>query len=205
MADAARHEAVLFDLGGVVFDVDSDRLLHYVAQTLGKTFEDVERVIYDPKLLLPFELGTISPQAYYEGLRERLGLGWPYEQFVRMWNGLFTPKPDVVNLIGRLSRGYKLLALTNTNDLHIRYIRQSFPALGVFHDWIASSDVGMRKPMPEIYALALQRAGTKPERAIYIDDRPELVEAGRRAGLHAIRFESGSQLEEELKRLGVAV
>jgi HAD superfamily hydrolase (TIGR01509 family) len=79
------------------------------------------------------------------------------------------------------------------------------PSLTVFDHWVASCEVGLRKPDPQIYLLALRQAGVGARAAIYVDDRPELIEAGRGAGLTAIRFESGPQLEQELRAVGVNV
>jgi putative hydrolase of the HAD superfamily len=196
---------ILFDLGGVVVDVESDRLVHEVAQLLGRSFEEVQAAIYHEELLLPFELGRIGAAAYYEGLQRRLGLPWTFERFVAAWNGIFTENRDVTRAIGRLHARCALTALSNTNELHLRHIKASFSSLSVFRDWVASCEVGLRKPDPQIYRVALDRAGVPAEAAVYVDDRPELVEAGRRVGLRAIRFENGRQLVRDLKDAGCAI
>jgi len=197
------HDLVIFDLGGVVVEVESDRLVHQIAQLLGRTFEEVQAHVYHPELLLPLELGRIKPQAYYEGLKRQLGLSWTYEQFIRAWNGMLSENRDVIWILQRLSTRHKLLALSNTNILHIEHIKGAIPSLTLFNYWVMSYEVGLRKPDPEIYRLALQRAGVKPEAAVYIDDRPELVEAGRSAGLTAIRFQNSRQLEQDLQAVGL--
>lgn len=199
------YDVVMFDLGGVALEVESDRLVHQAAQLAGKTFEEVQRAIYDEELLLPFELGQISAHAYFEGLKKRLRLTWSYEQFVKAWNGIFNENRDVTQLMPRLRKRHKLLALTNTNVLHLAHIKTMFPALAIFDHWVASCEIGMRKPEPEIYAFAAKQAGVRPEAAIYIDDRPELVEAGRSAGLKAIRYENGEQLIREFRALGIEI
>ena len=194
---------VIFDVGGVMVDVESDRLVHQVAQLLGRPFEEVQQAIYHEKLLLPFELGRISPPAYYEGLKKRLKLRWTYERFVRAWNDIFRENADVTEILQRLRKRHRLIALTNTNLLHLDYIKASFPALSVLEDWVASCDVGLRKPDPEFYRLALARSGVRASQAVYVDDRPELVEAGRGVGLTAIRFENSRQLEQDLQTVGL--
>ncbi len=199
------YQLVLFDLGGVVVEVESDRLVHQVAQLLGRPFEEVQQAIYHEELLLPFELGRISATAYYEGLKKRLTLRWTYEQFVRNWNGIFTENTDVTILMQRLRKRHRLMALTNTNALHLDHIKASFPSLAVLEDWVASCDVGLRKPDPQFYFLALERARVRPSEAVYVDDRPELVEAGRAIGLTAVRFENGRQLEQDLQAIGFNV
>jgi len=199
-------ELVFFDLGGVVVEVESDRLVHQVSQLLGRSFEDVQEVVYHQELLLPFELGHISGPVYYEGLKQRLSLPWTYEQFASAWNGIFSENREVLRIMERLTAQHTLMALTNTNALHLQHIKTTIPALSsFFHDWVASCDVGFRKPDPEIYRLALKRGGVRPESVVYIDDRPELVEAGRRVGLHAIRFENSEQLTTELRSFGITL
>ena len=199
------YPLVIFDLGGVVVELGSDRLVHQVSQLIGRSFEDVQEAVYHPELLLPLELGHISPQEYYEGLRDTLKLPWTYDQFVRFWNDTLSENTEVIEIVRRLHQGHRLMALTNTNVLHLQYIKTQFPSLSIFHDWVASCEVGLRKPDPKIYRLAVGRGGVQPQAAIYVDDRPELVEAGRAAGLQTIRFESGRQLEHELRSLGLAL
>ena len=116
-----------------------------------------------------------------------------------------TENRDVVAILRRLHQRYRLIALSNTNELHITHIRTSIPSLAIFDDWVVSCDVGFRKPDPEIYSIALQRGGVRAQSTIYVDDRPELVDAGRAVGLAAIRFENSQQLEDELRAIGVNI
>lgn len=199
------YELVLFDLGGVTVDFEADRLVHQVSQLAGRPFDEVQQVVYDAQLLGPLERGQVKPEIYYEGLRAKLGLLWSYEQFVRAWNDILREKPDVTAFMPRLRKRHKLMALTNTNTLHLAYMKATMPALAIFDDWIASCEVGHCKPDPRIYQTALDRAGVEPKKAVYIDDRPELVQAGRDLGLTAIRFESSAQLAEELRAVGLNI
>ena len=200
---SASYQLVIFDLGGVAVEFEADRLVHQVSQLLGRSFDEVQQAVYHPELLLPFELGRISPQTYYEGLKGKLRLPWTYPQFVRAWNDIFTENVDVTRIMRQLSRRHRLIALTNTNALHLQYLRTTVPSLSVFEDWVASCDVGLRKPDPQMYRLALDRARVEARHAVYVDDRPEMAEAGRRVGLQAIRFEHSRQLEQDLRAAGL--
>lgn len=197
------YELVLFDLGGVVVEVESDRLIHQVSQLIGRSFEQVQKVVYHEELIIPLELGHISASVYYDGLKRRLKLPWSYEQFTAAWNGIVSENRDVTWIMERLRKRHTLIALSNTNELHIEYVKRTMPSLVVFHDWVASYQVGLRKPDPQIYQLALERAGVRAERAVYVDDRPELVDAGRSVGMKAVRFENSQQLEQDLQSIGL--
>ncbi len=198
-------DLVLCDIGGVVLDLESERLIHQMAQVLACPFEEISTAIYDDQLLLPLELGRISPQQYYDSLTAKLRLPWSFEQFSGAWNGVLIENPAVVRILERLGRAHRLVALTNTNVLHLAHIKATFPSLAVFQGWIASCEVGCRKPDPAIYRLAVDRCGVPAHAAVYIDDRPEMVQAGRAAGLSAVRFENDRQLEQALGALGLAV
>ena len=197
-----RYSLVICDVGGVMVHFDTDRIIHQVSQLVHRSFEEVQQAIYHQDLLLPFELGRIRPQAYYQGLKDTLQIPWTYEQFVRIWNDIFSENRDVVWVVERLRARHRLLALTNTNELHLAYLKAAMPSLSLFEMVIASCEVGLRKPDPQMYFLALERAGVYPRDAVYIDDRPELVDAGRSVGLVGIRFENSQQLEHDLRQIG---
>lgn len=200
-----KYELALFDLGGVALEVQSDYLIHQVSQLVGKSFDEVHEEIYHPEWLLPLEVGKISGEDYFKHLKEKLSLSWNYEQFMRSWNGILSEKKDVIDLMKRLSLQLRLMALTNTNELHLQHIKANVTSLAFFEEWIASCDIGHRKPEPEIYHSALQKAGVEAYQTIYVDDRPEMVEGGRAIGLTAIRFESAAQLNDDLEKLGIAL
>ena len=61
----------------------------------------------------------------------------------------------------------------------------------------------MRKPYKEIYELLLNRFDILADTAVYIDDNERNLKPPREMGLHTILFKSPSQLEEELKELGI--
>lgn len=197
------YRLIIFDLGGVVVECETDRVIHQVSYLAGRPLDEVHQAVYLDELLLPFELGRISAHAYYQGLKDRLNIPWTYEQFVRSWNDMIREKPEITALLPKLSRQCRLIVLSNTNELHLNHIRASYPAMAAFEEWIASCNVGLRKPDPEIYHLALRRCGVAAQKAIYIDDRPELSEAGRALGLASIRFENKAQFERELRALGL--
>ena len=71
----------------------------------------------------------------------------------------------------------------------------------VFDDLIISAEIGLMKPDPRIYQLALERLGAKPEEAVFLDDFRRNVEAARSIGMAAIHFTQPEQALDELKEL----
>lgn len=192
------YRAILCDLGGVMVDLEPDQLIRQVSQLIGRSFNEVQKAVYDPRLLLPFEVGKITPEAYHEGLCERLQLPWNFPQFTRAWNDVLGERASMTELFSHLKQKLKLVVLSNTNALHLQHIREVLRFSEIFHAWVASCEVACRKPDALIYELALKRAGVSTEEVLYVDDRPEMVEAGRAAGIEAVRFTSVEQFKQEL-------
>ena len=198
------YSVVFFDLGGVVVDVDSDRLMLQVAQLVGKSLDEVQAAVYSKELMVPFETGHLTPKQFYEGLKARLGLPWSYELFEKTWSAIFTEKQDVTRIMERLRKYHRLVTLSNTNVLHVDWLKKNIPAMTLlFHDWVTSCETGFRKPDVRIYETALKQAGVRAHEAVYIDDRLELVDAGRSLGIKSIHFIDSHQLEHDLQAMGL--
>jgi epoxide hydrolase-like predicted phosphatase len=96
-------------------------------------------------------------------------------------------RPEVVDTIGRLrGEGYLTALLTNNARELAPLWRPLLPLDELFDVVIDSSDVGMRKPDPRIYRLALSRLGVEPERTVFLDDAPGNVAGAIAVGMQAI-------------------
>lgn len=197
------YEAVIFDLGGVVVECETDQLLYWISSLSHRPLDEVQEIVYDPALLGAFELGRISPEAFYDGLLQRLPFPWTYSQFVRAWNSILKEHAPVTTLMQQLHSRYRLMALSNTNVLHLEYMTSTISSLSVFEKIVASCEVGLRKPDPQIYQLALEQSALRPDQAVYIDDRVEFVKAGHSVGLTTVHCEKSEQLILDLQAVGL--
>ena len=200
-----RVRLIIFDLGGVLVRLERHKLLEAVARETKRPLEDLEQLVVHSHLIEQFELGRIGPTQFFVQLKESLKLSWTFDRFVTAWNSILSENPETTWMLQRLRERYTLLALSNTDVLHDEYIRRTWPVFGQMHHWIASYQVGLRKPEPQIYELALRRAEASPHAAVYIDDTEECVETARALGLIAIHCAPGLPLEQELRAAGVHV
>jgi putative hydrolase of the HAD superfamily len=98
--------------------------------------------------------------------------------------------------------GYAVALVTNNVREGSAGWRALLPVDELFSVVIDSSEVGMRKPDPRIYLLALERlGGIAPERAIFLDDAPGNVDGARKAGLTAIHVTDAVAAIVELNAL----
>lgn len=100
--------------------------------------------------------------------------------------------------------GLRIFSINNEpKELH-EYRVNTFGLRRLFDGFVCSGDVGLRKPDPAIYNLALRVASVSAEECLYIDDREALVRAGRWAGLpawqHKTFEETKAFLEKEMQR-----
>jgi putative hydrolase of the HAD superfamily len=101
------------------------------------------------------------------------------------------------------SEEYVLATVNNEARAMNEYRLKKFNLLDEFDAFFSSCYLGLRKPDPKIYRIALDVLQRDPERVAFIDDRAENVAAAATLGIHAIRYEGTAPLTGELARLGV--
>ena len=79
------------------------------------------------------------------------------------------------------------------------YDRSRFGEL--FDVLVISGEIGIRKPAPEIYALAAERLGRPPERCVFVDDLPGNLKPARAIGMATVHHRSAEQTIAELEEL----
>ena len=200
-------EVVLFDLGNVILPFSHFQIAEKLARFARKSqFQDPLSIfseIFDLEkgLINPYERGEISSSQFFEGLKERFDLSLSFDDFVPIWNEIFTENEEVSEVIRSLKGKTRLGLLSNTNPLHFEYALERFPVLRLFDRWILSHEVGAKKPALEIFQTALRWASALPERILFIDDTAGHVEAARRLGIRALHFTSASRLRSSLHDL----
>ena len=100
---------------------------------------------------------------------------------------------------------YKLGVLSNHAKEWSEFMKQKFDLFKSFDQIIFSCDVGLRKPDPKIYEIALEQLKCVARECIFIDDKKRNTDAAEKLGIKGIVFEESSKLVEHLIRLGVKI
>ena len=113
--------------------------------------------------------------------------------------------PETSDVIFGLSRSKKrLLATLNNESLELNLYRiRKFGLLDYFTVFFSSCFLGVSKPDPGIYRLALQITQRSPSESLFIDDRAENIEAAKQIGMHTIHCQSATQLRRQLEEIGI--
>lgn len=204
MKDLNGHiTTLIFDIGNVIVPFDYLRGVRRFAEATGLSEEKIERFFYLSELQHRYAKGQISSKNFFETLRREFDLKIGYRIFVPIWNDIFWLSAPMDKMVRSLKGRYRLAAITNTSDLHFRYWRENYPVLGLFERIFASHELGLCKPDPEIYRLALDELGVKPEETVFVDDMEENVAAAGQLGMRAVLFRTAEDLQDEFQKLKI--
>jgi HAD superfamily hydrolase (TIGR01509 family) len=192
-------KTITFDFGNVIGFFDHHRASKRLAAYTDLPPADVHACLFGNALEDDYESGWISTAEFVHRVRDHCRLRCSDEQFQADYADIFWPNPDVCDLIPRLAARYRLLVLSNTNELHTRRFRGQFAdTLRHFAGLVLSHEVGTRKPRAEIFQHAQRLAGCAPEECVFIDDLPANVAGARAVGWHGIVYTTSTDLLEQL-------
>jgi glucose-1-phosphatase len=198
-------DALLFDLGRVVLDVDFNRTLHCWASHARCEPQDLVARFARDQLYQRHEKGEISDALFFAGLRISLGIDLSDEQFLEGWNAIFAGEmPGIKPLLARAAEHLPLYAFSNTNRPHVEYFSGKYAdVLGHFREIYLSSSIGLRKPDAQAYDHVVKAVGVSARRIVFFDDLAENVEGARKVGLTAVHVTSPDDVANALAALGI--
>ncbi len=189
-------DAIVFDLGGVLVDVDFRRALERWAAGTGEPAEHLAGRFRRDDAYCAHERGELDDARYFAHLRSVLGMAIGDEQMLAGWNAaLGEPLPGVEALVRRLASRVPLYVFSNTNPAHIAHFTPRYRSLlSHFRATYTSCAIGARKPEAQAFARVAERIGAPPARLAFFDDLEENVAGAARAGLQAFRVSSADEI-----------
>ncbi len=213
--DWALVGALVFDLGNVLIDLDNDFYgKGWPAGINEKELASFTEWVAQEGLWLKYEKGEIETAGFVDALCSRLGpraepraevrrlkhddphrdAGLSPKQVTTYWNQILLGiQPKRFDLLAQLQQRFPLYVLSNTNQLHIEWVRNHVKELGIpdfetrfFKEIFYSYEVGAVKPEPAIYAAAEAGIKLSPKQLLFIDDRAENIEAAKARGWQAV-------------------
>jgi putative hydrolase of the HAD superfamily len=197
---------VISDLGRVVLWFDNNIFLRKLAAIAGRPFDEVKAAVHgNLDLVHRFDAGALTPEDFRRAVCAIAGKDIDPGTFSAIYVDIFTLNTPVVGLLKRVKEaGYTTVLLSNTDPERFVFVRRRFPEIFFFDDYVLSYEVRLIKPDPAIYLEAARRARGKPGECVFIDDMDENVQSAVEAGFHAIHYLPDTDLEAELKTLGLA-
>jgi glucose-1-phosphatase len=198
-------DALLFDLGRVVLDIDFSKALACWAGHAGCEPAHLAGRFSRDEIYRRHETGEIDDAEFFAALRTSLGIGLSDAQFLEGWNAIFAGEmPGIEPLLARAAGRLPLYAFSNTNGAHVEYFSEAYAGvLGHFREMFLSSTIGLRKPDAAAYAHVVKAIGVPAERIVFFDDLAENIEAARAQGLTAVHVTSPDDVAVALAALGI--
>lgn len=199
-------KAIVFDMGGVVVNLDMDLCIANFKEKAG--FETIEEFLdpwHQKGFISDLEEGLIEPEDYDREclLRSRPGTSarTVRECFCSLLTGL---NPRAVELIRSLRGRYPLYVLSNNNPITRAWFSELMRREGIadaFTKEFYSYEMKMLKPSREIYDRMIREIGAKPEEILFIDDSRSNAEGSRAAGITTLWLEPGMDVVVEVERI----
>ncbi len=205
-----KTEAIIFDLGGVLLNLDVQRSLDAFID-LG--FEDIKEKMVrimskssksvSPGFFQLYETGRISSNQFRKEIRQYMGKNISATDIDRAWTAMLLDIPEAnISLMEKLGKSFRLFLLSNTNALHIETLlgndgrQEKFTRLiKPFEKIYYSHEIKMRKPDTEIFHYVIKDACLDPDTTIFIDDSLHNIEGASEAGLRVYHHKANESLE----------
>ncbi|AGB38513.1 HAD family hydrolase [Natronococcus occultus] len=198
-------EAVFWDIGGVILDLESVRTAHaaFIEELLER--HDVDAIPEDALETWRATVGAhfreregtefrAAREGYHRGVAAVVGEPVPREEwqppFRRVARKTIEPVPGAVEAIEELAdRALHVGVISDVDDEEGKWMLERFGVRAAFDSITTSEAVGRTKPDPAMFETALEKAGVPAERSLMIGDRYDHdVKGADDAGLHGVAF-----------------
>ena len=188
---SAKIKNIIFDLGGVILDID-ENIVYKELEKLGINTSELARSKEFMDIMSKFDTGIYTAPTFRKKTKALLGLEKMTDQkFDSIWNAMLLDIPrERVEAIEKVKKHYKIFLMSNTNEIHydlyirdlqLRFGYNEFDAL--FDKSYFSFAEHLEKPDPRFFELILDHQHLVPEETLFIDDTATNIKVAKQLGL----------------------
>ncbi|MBO6026103.1 MAG: HAD family phosphatase [Bacteroidales bacterium] len=189
---ATKIKNIIFDLGGVILDIDETMTLNELSK---KGVDGLQLINSEEFKALDerFERGVVSAATFRKRAKAMVGRpNMTDVDFDYLWDSMLLDIPrERIQALEKVKEHYKIFLMSNTNEIHYDlYVRDLQLRFGykqfddLFHKSYFSFDIHLLKPDPLFFEYIIDHQGLKPEETLFIDDTKANIEVARELGLH---------------------
>ncbi len=183
-------KTIIFDFGDVFINLDKPATFRELKKLNIEEFpEDILHINKD------YEMGLVSTESFITSYIDTYS-SLTSEKMTTAWNSILMDFPKYrFQFIKKLSeeKNYKLILLSNTNEIHIDWIKEKVPFFeefkSCFNAFYLSHEISLRKPNLDIFKYVLNKHHLEAEECLFIDDTLENTEAAEKLGIHTWNLE----------------
>ncbi|MBQ2645073.1 HAD family phosphatase [bacterium] len=196
---------IVFDMGNVLLEWNPDKIIKRFVDDESRV-QKLKNAIFEQEEWSKLDAGTVSE----EDLRTKAKTMLPEEyhddidEIIDNWQYCMPIISETSNLVKYLhAKGYGVYLLSNANSKFVE-VKRDLHCLKFMDGYLASYQVGVVKPSPEIYQIFFKKFDLKPEECLFIDDLSANCEASKKMGMQAYCYDGDyEKLEEFLKSQGI--
>jgi HAD superfamily hydrolase (TIGR01509 family) len=195
---------LLFDMGGVVFEIDFERALQTWSSWSSLPIAEIRNRFEMDEAYEQHERGEIEASEYFAHLRSLLELKATDSEIALGWNAIYlTEITETVNYILAAKEKLPCYAFTNSNPTHQCFWMAAYPrAVGSFHQIFVSSELGLRKPERKAFEAISDTTGISLDKLLFFDDTEENIIGAQEAGMQAVHVNAHSDVKNALAMIG---
>lgn len=188
---------IIFDLGGVIINIDVIRTAQAFAKMTGKPLDEVQERIAALNIFYKYEVGELNDESFRELIRGFLEVEINDAEIDKAWNTLLLDIPkERIELLTQLKTKYRLFMLSNTNFIHYKEVENilqkncglsSFSE--IFEKIYLSYEINYCKPDKQTYEYVLNDKKLLAEDTLFIDDNLSNIEAASLLGINTIHLQ----------------
>lgn len=177
---------IIFDFGDIFINLDKPAAYREMDKLGVSEISDEISAIYNQ-----YEKGLMTSDDFINFYHDKFGI--KKEDLINAWNAILLDFPkerlDFLKEISA-SKKYRLFLLSNTNDLHIKWIQNSLGEVffqefkNSFEQFYLSHEINLRKPDSEIYEFVLNENNLIADETLFVDDLKENTDSARKLGIH---------------------
>lgn len=196
--------AIIFDFGGVIFDIDFLKLNIAFSKLGVQNFEAMYSQKKASPLFQSLEEGKISPEEFYLQFRKESNSNLTAEEIKTAWNSILVSfRKEALETLRKTRSKYKLYLLSNTNKIHLQAFNKIYNEQvgeGSLEDYFDkvyfSHEIGSRKPGKEPYEIVLRENDLIASETLFIDDSIQNIQPARQLGIQTILLKPGKGIED---------
>ena len=180
---------IIFDLGGVILNIDYQLTVEAFKKLGIDDFEEIFSQYKQSNLSDDFETGRITELEFYEGIKTISGKDFTFEEYKNAWNALLLDLPkERINILKKLSKKYRLFLFSNTNETHykefVTKVESDFNT--IFEKTYYSHQFGKRKPDSDSFLSILKENNLIIEETLFVDDSIQHIESANLLGIRTL-------------------
>ena len=191
---------IIFDLGGVIVNIEPDLTANAFAELSGTDPVDIMELHKSANFFTAYEKGLITDEVFRREVRGFLKKDIPDQVIDEAWGALLLDiPPQKIKMISTAKEKYRTFLLSNTNHIHRNKFCGTFREMtgedleNYFEKVYYSFQMGKRKPDEDIFLQVIEENDLIPSETLLVDDSLPNIETARDLGIQTLHVERNQE------------